>query len=192
MCRATKNPCRAQPPDDMDQFHSEDSEAVYHNFARQYNDVMQGRKRKVFAKDFVVDDALIGDEATDVERVSVLHEKKSFGMGPKILNRELWLHDTEGRPIGYMKIMEPDDRDEIQLFDVEIRPEFRGRRLSHRFIRAVSKKLGKPMVHRGGYTPEGAGALAKLFGREDYDAAPSFNSMTFVEDWDREWCRWPL
>lgn len=190
-CKAVKGPCRAQPPDDIDQIHGSDSGEVYDHLARQYNDVFSGIKRKKFAPVGEVTDELIGDPATDVERLSEVSRSTWRSVGG-VTERQLWLHDTEERPIAFIKVNEYPDR--LGLCDVEVRPEYRGRKLSHRLIEAVEKKLGQKMTHEGGYTPEGLRSIAPYF-KTDEEIANSrdtFRSMTFVTDWDREWAKYPM
>lgn len=190
-CKAVKGPCRAKPPDDIDQVHGSDSKEVYDHLARQYNDVFSGIKRKKFPPVSEVTAELVGDPSTDVERLSEVSKKK-FGGVDSITEHQLWLHDTEDRPIAFIKVNEYSDR--LGLCDVEVRPEYRGLKLSHRLIEATEKKLGRKMTHEGGYTPEGLRSIAPFFksGLELATAEASFRSMTFVSDWDREWAKYPL
>lgn len=190
-CKAVKGPCRATPPDDIDQVHGSDSREVYDHLARQYDDVFRGVKRKKFPPVGRVTDELIGDPSTDVERISDVSKVRVSG-NYRVVERQLWLHDTEERPIAFIKVNEYPDR--LGLCDVEVRPEYRGRKLSHRLIEAVEKKLGQKMTHDGGYTPEGLRSVAPYFKtEEEIDLEKgTFNSMTFVTDWDREWAKYPL
>lgn len=180
-CRAVKTACKAQPPEGYEQFHSEIEFEVYDVISRQYHDILEGIKRPRLPKKFVVTDELIGSPDTDVERLSVSSEhNKPFGKVSHI-----WLSDTEGHPIAYIKVSQEEKG--LYLYDIEVREEFRGHGLSKRIIKAVEKNTGMKMKHEGGYTPEGLRSVAPLFHDEKWieeEKERTFSSMKFVTDWD--------
>lgn len=151
ICKAVKGPCRVQPPDDIDQFHSENANEVYNHMARQYNDVLTGVKR-TFPPLGEVTEKLVGDVTTDVTRTEIKASKKDYSR--PITEHQLWLRDTDGRPMAFIKVNENSSTGEVGLCDVEVRPEYRGRKLAQRLIKATEEKLGKPVVHTGGIRPK--------------------------------------
>lgn len=160
--------------------------------ARQYNDVLKG-VRRTFPPLGEITEKLVGDVTTDVARTEVKASKKNY-MQP-ITEHQLWLRDTEGRPMAFIKVNENTTTGEVGLCDVEVRPEYRGRKLGARLIKATEVMLGKPVVHTGGYTPEGLKHIAPLFHTaEEVEELKynTFGSMTFVSDWDRAWPKYPL
>lgn len=192
VCKAVKGPCRAQPPADLEQFHSEDANEVYLHIARQYDDVLTGVKR-TFPALHEVTDELVGDESTDVSRTEIKASKKSYHL--PITEHQLWLRDTEGRPMAFIKVNEDASKGRVSLCDVEVRPEYRGRKLGARLIKATEALLGKPVVHDGGYTPDGLKHIAPLFHTPqdlEAEAYSTFSPMTFVNDWDRAWPKYPF
>lgn len=133
---------------------------------------------------------LIGSPETDVDRIVYQDVKKRWGT-----DSHVWLHDTEGHPIAYIKVMKDDEKKDIGLCDIEVRPEFRGHKLSKRLIEAVEKNEGRKIVHTGGYTPEGLRSIAPLFHNDEEMKIErekiGFNSMTFVNDWDHKQPTYP-
>ena len=131
---------------------------------------------------------LIGSPETDVDRIVYQDVAKHWGTYSHV-----WLNDTEGHTIAYIKVMKDDK--EIALCDIEVRPEFRGRKLAKRLIEAVEKNEGQKIVHRGGYTPEGLRSIAPLFHNAEEmkieQEKIGFNSMTFVRDWDHKQPEYP-
>lgn len=189
-CRANKRACPVVPDDDLDQFHSENFEDVENFMMRQYSDLNSGIVRKRFSKKFTVSDELIGSEETDVERltdVKLLHYAK---IDDSFWRAQTWLKDTEGRPIAFIELMKKDDKT-VELCDIEVRPEFRGRKLSRRLIKAVEKKMNMKMIHTGGYTTDGLKSIAPLFHSEEslkeVEKKKTYSEMSFVMDWDRQY-----
>lgn len=182
---ASPETCTAKGPKGVGQFHSDDPDKIEGFMYAAHKNVLDGKKRRKFPKEFVVTDELVGPADTDVERLS----------GDSYDGRHaLWLRDTEGRPMAYLKIMENDET--LQLCDLEVRPEFRGRGLVKRIVRAAELKHGKKMTHNGGYTPEGLVSIAPLFhSAEELSKIRDvhlYPSMTFVESWDSAYPRHPL
>lgn len=191
-CRAVKGPCRARPPEDLEQFHHGSVEEVYRHLSRQYNDVMRGVKFKRNPPPEVITDEIVGSPATDRSRL----DKRQGFPGRWKTAHQVFLRDTEGRPMAFVHFNEDQQGGPLSLCDVEVRPEYRGRKLSHRLLKAVEEEFGKPLEHTGGYTLAGLKALAPLFhGEEDLTSGKVqdvFPPMTFVEDWDRAWAKYPL
>lgn len=190
-CKA-KSPesCRAKPPDGIDQVHGEDARGVDDVLARQYNDLWSGIRRKKFPPiPEKITPELLGDPSTDVERLSV-QSKKKWNSG--VTSHHIWLHDTEERPIGFINVNEYEGR--LGLCDIEVRPEYRGNKLSTRLMDAVEKKFGQKLTHEGGYTPDGYERVAKRFHDEESMARTKaeFNPQTFVANWDKEWSKYPI
>lgn len=156
---------------------------------RQFDDVMNGVKYSRNPLPNPVTSEVIGSIETDVDRIVLRRSSKRWAS-----NFEYWLRDTLGNPMGYIKVM-VHDTGEFALCDIEVRPEYRGHKLSHRLIRAVEKIQGQELIHTGGYTPEGLAAIAGLFHDKEYiegERKRTFNSMTFVDDWDKMWAKYPI
>lgn len=189
-CKATKRACPVVPDGDLEQFHSEDFRDVENFMMRQYSDLNSGIVRKKFSKNFNVSDGLIGNEETDVERltdVKLLHYAK---MNDSFWRAQTWLTDTEGRPIAFIEFMKRDD-ETLELCDIEVRPDFRGRKLSRRLVKAVEKQMNMKMIHTGGYTADGLKSIAPLFHSEEslkeIEKKKTYSEMSFVMDWDRQY-----
>lgn len=188
-CRAVKGPCRAQPPPDLEQCHASDDREVYEHMNRQFADIFSGVKRKKFPPITEVTDELIGSPETDVERLTSRSEEKGWG-NSMATSHQLWLHDTEERPIAFIQVNEYHSDNTLGICDIEVRPEYRGRKLGKRLIEAVEKKFEQKLNHYGGYTPDGLKSIAPLFKSKEEIATGDysmFDPMTFVKDWDKAW-----
>lgn len=187
-CKATKRACPVMPDDDLDQFHSEDPREVENFMMRQYSDLNSGIVRKKFSKKFTVSDELIGTEETDVERLTEIKLLRSAQMEDRSWNAQTWLTDTENRPIAFIEFLKRDDKT-VELCDIEVRPEFRGRKLAKRLVKAVERKMNVKMIHTGGYTADGLKSIAPLFhseeSLEEVKKQMAYSDMSFVMDWDR-------
>lgn len=180
--------CTLVPADGVTQFHGSRAEVdsaiegAYQVLANR-DGLLRGVRKHKFSKSFEVSDDLIGSVETDADRLSVSSSVvRSFGVVS-----HMWLHDVEGRPIGYINVAVSDG--ELFLYDIEIRSEFRGRGLSSRLIKAVELSSGMKMQHEGGYTAAGLATVAKHF-RDDAgiesEKGQLYDDMTFVADWDNE------
>lgn len=188
-CTAHKRACPVQP-DDIEQCHSSDYRFVENFMLKQYDDIYSGVIRKKFKKKFVISDALIGDDKTDVERLSELTLLNYADIDDNFWRAQTWLTDTEGRPIAFIEFLKRNSTT-LELCDIEVRPEFRGRKISKRIIQAVEKKMNMTMIHNGGYTADGLKHIAPLFhSGEDLRALTEkevYSPMSFVMDWDRQY-----
>lgn len=192
-CKAVKGPCRAQPPSDLEQVHAEDSEAVYRHMERQYHDVLEGVRVKRLPAPEKVTPEIIGSEDTDSERTLI----KASRTGRLADSHQLFLHDTEGRAIAFIQVNTYHSDGRLGLCDIEVRPEYRGHKLARRLIKATEEEFGKKMTHEGGYTPDGLKHIAPLFKSEEglselRGSISTFSPMTFIDDWEREWPKYPL
>jgi GNAT superfamily N-acetyltransferase len=181
-CRARKSACTVIPPEELSQVHDKDLMKVFKHMNHQLADISAGRSKIAKPLPDTIDDSVIGTVDTDVERTEVVASGNE--------SRQIFMRDTEGRAIAFVQVLEYSDK--IELCDIEVRPEYRGWKLSARLFTAVEKMFGKELIHTGGYTPDGLKYIAPLFGRsiEDTCNTPSmFAAMSFVDDWDREWVK---
>lgn len=189
-CKATKRACPVMPDDDLDQFHSDDPREVENFMMRQYSDLNSGIVRKKFSKKFTVSDELIGTEETDVERLTEIKLLRYAQMEDRFWKAQTWLTDTENRPIAFIEFLKRDDKT-VELCDIEVRPEFRGRKLAKRLVKAVERKMNVKMIHTGGYTADGLKSIAPLFhseeSLEEVKKQKTYSDMSFVMDWDRQY-----
>jgi GNAT superfamily N-acetyltransferase len=193
-CRAVKGPCRAQTPEDIEQVHGTVQE-VYDHMQRQFNDNLKGVQRKTFPPIGVVTDELVGSTETDNERTTQEDSEERYGSS----GHHLFLHDTEGRAIAFIKVLKYSNG-QVELCDIEVRPEYRGRKLSQRLFKVVESRFGRKLKHEGSYTEDGWKHVAPYFKSEEELAFPPggverprfVSPMTFIEDWDREWPKYPL
>lgn len=191
-CRATKRACPVVPDDELEQFHSNDFREVENFMMRQYSDLNSGIVRKKFSKNFSVSDELIGNEEKDVERLSDIKLLQYANINDSFWRAQTWLTDTEGRPIAFIEFMKKNDKT-LELCDIEVRPEFRGRKISKRLVKAVEKKMNMAMIHTGGYTADGLKSIAPLFHSEEslreVKNKKTYSDMSFVMDWDRQYSK---
>lgn len=194
ICKAkTVESCRANPPYGLDQIHGTPEEvdkALENTYESRWGFVRKSFKK--LPEGFIPSEKLIGDPDTDHERLSV--SAPAYQLDGQA--HHIWFHDTEGRPMGFIKVVDDKDRDVIRLNDLEIRPEYRGNNLSKRLIKACEKSFGRKMIHEGGYTQTGFKALAPIFhskeALEEYRKEYLYNDMTFVRNWDLEESEFPL
>lgn len=193
-CKATKQACKATPSDGFTQFHSEDRKEIEQHLTMQYNEFSTISKNVIktyspLPKEINLE--VIGDEATDHQRLDEWSvSQNNFGNTSYL---ETFMHDAEGRPMGYIKLMDNDGA--LMLCDVEIREEYRGYKLGQRLIKAASKNTGREITHDGGYTLAGYKALYPMFKNErieEVKESSSFQPMSFVLDWDRKFPVFPI
>lgn len=192
-CAADKMPCKAQPSGNIRQFHGDNEQEVYVAIAKQYRSVLKSLRHNSVPLSKVskiepVTDELIGHVLTDHERLSVSGRSETK-FGVMVLH---WLHDVEGRPIAYMKLSEEEGG--VFLYDIEVRPEYRGYGLSRRLLRAFEKVSGKKVEHEGGYTAAGLRSVAPLFHDSESlekEKSQLYDDMSFVSDWDKQLPKMP-
>lgn len=101
----------------------------------------------------------------------------------------------EGRAVAFVDFVEAEAR--LELWDIEVREEDRGRGHVRRIIDACEARFGKALVHEGGYTPEGFARVAHLFlteegKRQEQVKNGLYPSTTFVVSWEDHRAKYPL
>lgn len=117
----------------------------------------------------------------------ILNDQRAYGFNV-ISKQEAWLV-VDGKPVCYMRLMEKDYYGGfVCLCTLETRKEFQRQGYATLMIRMVEEALGKKLASSDGFTPEGFAAVCgKIPMLPLYEAPtkPNFESMTFVEDWDK-------
>lgn len=76
----------------------------------------------------------------------------------------------------------------VDVFSVETRERYRGQGLSKKLLEMVKAHYGvTALYHSGGFTADGAAAIAKYLTRpEGFGDPTTFKQMGFVMDWDAQ------
>jgi hypothetical protein len=92
--------------------------------------------------------------------------------------------------VAYLKLLsKPEYEGMASLCTIETRPGFQGKGYGSMIIAEASKATGLTIGTTGGFTPEGFKAFSgKLPRILDFPVPtkPTFESMTFIDDWDKE------
>lgn len=101
----------------------------------------------------------------------------------------------EGVAVAFIDLVETASR--LELWAIEVREGHRGEGHVRRGIGACEEHLSKPLVHEGGYTPEGFARVAHLFldaegKRREQEESGLYPSTFFVVSWEARQAKYPL
>lgn len=101
-----------------------------------------------------------------------------------------WWLSNNGVPVGYLKTLDNHYQGYPVVCDVEVREGHRGKGYAGMLLRHAAKTHGvDKLMFSGSFTPEGYTAFAEKSWCEDKPRS-SFNSMTFVDNWDAKVPKW--
>ena len=119
----------------------------------------------------------------------IILEEGSYNYCRSRKNFTSWLV-VNGTTVGMIRFLIGGD-EVPYICDIEIRKEFRGHKLSHRFIALLEEFIvGGKLYTTGHYTPEGFRSLSGLVPlspssiESRTEAKPYFGSMDFVASWE--------
>lgn len=93
-------------------------------------------------------------------------------------------------PVAYLKLLTKEEFNGMaSLCTIETRPGYQGKGYAKELLHRAEKEINLTIGTTGGFTPEGFNAFhGKLprIGTNPEPIAPSFESMTFIQNWETE------
>lgn len=106
---------------------------------------------------------------------------------------DVWGVDDDGTVCAFVRMIAHPNY--LMLCDIEVRPGWRGNELGISLIRLIEQETQMTMYTSGNFTPKGLRSLSEhlsVLGKEQEPTQPAHRDMTFVQDWDKKFPKYPI